>query len=226
VNRRAGFTLVELLVVIAIIGVLIALLLPAVQSARAAARSASCKSNLRQIGLAIQQFCQTHRGNFPEWSHGDDRRSAEDKRSWIYTLAPYLESVDQIRIGPEDPFWRERLDAAATSYVINDHLAADDVPGAVRNINQLLATSRTIAIMEGANDREPHPKYDHAEASQWFSQRNRDWGLVSAAVRRDIQADRHAQSANYLYVDAHVSTIEAAQIDAWIASQFNFALPE
>jgi prepilin-type N-terminal cleavage/methylation domain-containing protein len=225
-KHKTAFSLVELLVVIAIIGVLIALLLPAVQSARAAARSASCKNNLRQIGLAVQQFCHTHRGDFPEWGHGDETRTDDDKRSWLYTLAPYLESVDEIRICAEDPIWHERLQAGATSYVINDHLATPDVPNAVRNINQLLATSRTIAVMEGANNREPHPKYDHAEASQWFSQRNRGWGLVAATVHRDIQPDRHFQSAHYLYVDAHVGTIEAAQIEAWIANHVNFALPE
>src|SRR5947207_14736306 len=68
VGRKQGFTLVELLVVSASIAVLGALLLPAVQYARESARSTQCKSNLRQIGLALDQYVdkQGARGKFPD----------------------------------------------------------------------------------------------------------------------------------------------------------------
>src|SRR3954452_10253241 len=97
-NKRLAMTLIELLVVISIIAILMGLLLPAVQVARAAARAAECKNKMRQMGLGFQQFCDLHRGRFPETAHSGPGRS------WIYTLAPHLENVDSIRICPDDPY--------------------------------------------------------------------------------------------------------------------------
>lgn len=102
-RRRAAFTLVELLVVIAIIGVLIALLLPAVQRAREAGRRAACSGNGKQIGLAIHNFLSTH-GRFPRagWISGSNPAPDETiarleniRDSWILAILPFLEETER-----------------------------------------------------------------------------------------------------------------------------------
>jgi prepilin-type N-terminal cleavage/methylation domain-containing protein len=114
VNRRVcggkpkGFTLVELLVVIAIIGILVALLLPAVQAAREAARRSSCGNNLHQIGIALHNYADVY-GRFPTaaiWKRqkGAITGTAGDQRNftWIAMILPYLEQrplYEQINFG-------------------------------------------------------------------------------------------------------------------------------
>lgn len=96
-QRRPGFTLVELLVVIAIIGVLVALLLPAVQAAREAARRMSCGNNLKQIGLALHNYHDTHDTFPPDVIYQGNRKGtiaqAGDQRSytWCTLILPFME---------------------------------------------------------------------------------------------------------------------------------------
>jgi prepilin-type N-terminal cleavage/methylation domain-containing protein/prepilin-type processing-associated H-X9-DG protein len=85
-RSSSGFTLVELLVVIAIIGVLVALILPAVQAAREAGRRTQCKNNLRQLGIAVQMHHDS-RGAYPSGRDGSGKRAV----SWAFRLLPYLE---------------------------------------------------------------------------------------------------------------------------------------
>lgn len=92
-NSRA-FTLIELLVVLVIISVLIALLLPAVQQAREAVRRHQCMNNLRQLGLALHGYHETHRVFPPGTSNPTgpiDNTSTGYKHSWVIRILPYLD---------------------------------------------------------------------------------------------------------------------------------------
>lgn len=128
-KRRSGFTLVELLVVIAIIGILVGLLLPAVQAARAAARRTQCQNNLKQLGLAVHNFEATYKkvpegpmdgdpdaitwGGSPSssgrnYSPGGVCCRAATRRGWgpFYHLLPYMEQDNVYHLGFNDPpYW-------------------------------------------------------------------------------------------------------------------------
>ena len=99
---RRGFTLIELLVVIAIIGILIALLLPAVQQTRSAARRIQCSNNLKQLGLAAHSFHDTHGAfpparlilNVPRGRNDQGTRVGMDEPSWIVRLMPFIEQTN------------------------------------------------------------------------------------------------------------------------------------
>ena len=89
--KRRGFTLIELLVVISIIAVLIALLLPAVQAARAAARRSQCLNNMKQVGLAFGNFHDVNQGFPPARTVTQPGTTVKAAHGWCVNLLPFLE---------------------------------------------------------------------------------------------------------------------------------------
>src|SRR5688572_21241712 len=90
-RRPRGFTLVELLVVIAIIGILVALLLPAVQAAREAARRMSCGNNLKQISLGLHNYHDTYKAFPAGWFDFGGAANNFESWGWSAMLLPFVE---------------------------------------------------------------------------------------------------------------------------------------
>ena len=89
-HRSGGFTLVELLVVIAIIGILVALLLPAIQAAREAARRTQCTNNLKQLGVALHNYHDAHKV-LPAAAYCTSANTIAHCHTWLATLLPFIE---------------------------------------------------------------------------------------------------------------------------------------
>jgi prepilin-type N-terminal cleavage/methylation domain-containing protein/prepilin-type processing-associated H-X9-DG protein len=225
---KAAFTLIELLVVIAIIAILAALLLPALASAQLKSRQARCISNLHQIGIALQMYADDHRGWLPETTHDNTTNI-----TWIYTVAPYLGNVDQIRVCPADPIGNARATNHGTSYVLNEFTSVDmrDTAGNLietyRNLNQLRTPSDTITTMITSDTNAPTIFHDHVDSREW----NEGWNRVIADISPDRfhigagRPDHTSGRANYLLADGHVVSIRADLQKRRIDSGDNFAKP-
>jgi prepilin-type N-terminal cleavage/methylation domain-containing protein/prepilin-type processing-associated H-X9-DG protein len=112
-NRRVGFTLIELLVVIAIIGVLIFLLLPAIQKVREAARRISCQNNLKQIGLGVLNFESSQGGLPPSRTTQFGPLYNGYQHSWSAALLPYIEQTASFNLYHYDRDWNDPVNETA-----------------------------------------------------------------------------------------------------------------
>jgi prepilin-type N-terminal cleavage/methylation domain-containing protein len=110
-----GFTLVELLVVIAIIGILVSLLLPAVQAAREAGRRTQCANNLRQLGLAVHNFHDVQRFSPPVHTGGRNSNSEDRYGTWFVVILPFIEQQALFEQFDLSKQWSEAPNPAAAA---------------------------------------------------------------------------------------------------------------
>jgi prepilin-type N-terminal cleavage/methylation domain-containing protein/prepilin-type processing-associated H-X9-DG protein len=191
---RRAFTLVELLTVIAVVGVLAGLLVPVVGAVRAKARSTTCASNLRQVGVATWLYLRDQKDRLPSNSH--ERDEFGQSLSWTRTLAPYLGPAFIGRC-PARP---DHL--AAVTYGWNDWL---NHPATGKGVSLATCRQPSATLLLG--------ELTDTGLAEHLHFRGAARGVTPAYFRTQVGTTVHGAGANYLFVDGHVANLAPADVD-------------
>lgn len=214
-SGRSGFTLVELLVVIAIIGVLVSLLLPAVQAARESARRITCQNHLKQMALGAhvhhdfaKRFISGGWG--PLWVGDPDRGSGADQPGgWLYNILPYIEQEPLHQLGAGQADREKRISAGQVNSTLVPmyYCPTRRSPALVfteftynnaAKVNEVVKND--YAANEGTFHRNMDPvpsSYSQADTFNWPNNANRD-GVVF--YRSEIRIDDLTDGASNTYL--------------------------
>jgi len=197
-----GFTLTELLVGIAILAVFATVTTAVARQFIIRSEAAVCANNLRMIGLASIAYSQDNHSNLPASSH--QRRMG--RKSWSIDLQAYAGDALPMRCAqdpnPNRPY----------SYVINDILLPQPEGSTFPDFSKTLFIARpaaTVLFVEVADD---YSGGDHAHFANF-----RGAAIPWDAFSRQVAIDRHGGTANFLFVDGHVETLNATTVKARLA---------
>ncbi len=239
-----GFTLIELLVVVAVIGVLAAVLLPALAGARDSALRTISTNNMRSLGIAILAYQDDYEGRYPLTSHGNPDLSS----TWVYRLAPYLSDatlvaspddpaesvwrIGDVRVCPLDPKADERKLSGGTSFLLNEFVAVPligpfggiDWTQTYNRLDRIPRPSQTPVMFIGADRWGVSPTNEHTHSRSWT-----DWETVVWDIATDRfgspQPDGLGGASNYWHADGRIEAVEASDRKALIDDGINFADP-
>ena len=215
-STSAGFTLIELLVVIAIIGIVAALLLPALGQGKASAQRAQCESNVRQLGIATQMYWNDFDGNSFQYTLGLTNNGVLYWFGWINTslpegqrpfdlslgaLYPYVTGGD-VRLCPSPVWSSPKFKVKGTnvifSYGCNASVFGAPAQSAIK-AGKILHPTDTALFADAAQVNDFQAPASHA--NPMFE----EWYYVDQTVSYPNGHFRHAQQANVAFADGHVA---------------------